>query len=224
MLDVLIYFIMAAVVCTMLYMVLGKQVGEPPETPLSGENGPSLVTEPDAPQERSSKHFVGPGGDGLADIARADKTFDPDMFLDNAKAAYAMILEAYADSDKETLQMLLGADMNAAYVAAIDAREARGVTQTTDLARIISAQFVSASQKGKTAMIAVEYEAEIASALTNAEGEVVEGDLDRLARADEVWTYTRNLSSENPNWELISVEEAGDDTLGSAPDFKAGDS
>ncbi len=221
MLEVIIYFVMAAVVCAMLYMVLGKQVGEPPETPL-GFPEPGAPKEQAEPRnERRSKHYDGDAGDGLSAIANADNGFDPDMFIDNAKAAYGMILEAYADGDKETLEMLLAADMNEAYVAAIEAREVRGVTQTTDLARIISANYIDASADGKTASITVEYDAEIASAIINSEGETVEGDLDRLARVSELWTYNRNLGSKNPNWLLVSVEEAGEDTLGSAPDFKS---
>jgi predicted lipid-binding transport protein (Tim44 family) len=61
----------------------------------------------------------------------------------------------------------------------------------------------------------------VTSALLNEKGEVVEGDLDMLNSVQEVFTFERVLGSDNPNWVLIGVEEAGEDTLGSAPDFKA---
>lgn len=217
--EVIIYFIMAAVVCTVLYMVLGKQVGQPPETPLMGAEPKARDVASEIKEARRSRHFDGPAGEGLSAIAQVDSSFDPDTFLDNAKAAYSMILEGYAEGDKETLEMLLAPDMNAAYVVAIDERDARGVTQTTDLARIIRADFISAEQAGKTASVTVEYEAEIASAIVNAQGELVDGDPDRLARVTELWTYSRDAGNKSQNWTLISVEEAGEDTFGSAPDF-----
>ena len=221
MLDVIIYFVMAAIVCTMLYMVLGKQVGEPPETPMTGTEPQPRDIEQEMRDVRRSRHFEGDAGEGLRAIAGADDGFDPDEFIDNAKAAYAMILDAYAEGDKETLEMLLAPDMYAAYVEAIDGRDAQGLSQTTDLARIIRADYVSADLSGKTASITVEYEAEIASALTDKDGTVVQGDLDRLAKVTELWSYSRTAGGATPNWLLTGVEEAGEDTLGSAPDFKS---
>ena len=224
MLEIIIYFVMAAVVCTMLYMVLGKQVGEPPETPLTGPEPDKRDIEQEMRDIRRSRHFDGDAGEGLTAIANADAGFDPDEFIDNAKAAYSMILEAYAEGDKETLEMLLAPDMYAAYVEAIDGRDAQGLSQTTDLARIISANFIAADLTGKTANITVEYQADIASALTDADGKVAQGDLDRLAKVTELWSYSRTSGSATPNWLLTGVEEAGEDTLGSAPDFKSDNS
>lgn len=220
--EILIYAVMAAVLCVMLFKVLGKQVGEPPETPLMGPDATPAEREEAPIEARRSRHFDGDAGEGLAAIANADPTFDPDTFIDGAKTAYGMILEGYADGDKETLAMLLSPEMNEAYVAAIDDRDARRVTQTTDLARLIRADFISASQDGKTSSVTVEYEAEIAAAILNAEGDVIEGDPDRLARVTELWSYTREAGNMSANWALISVEESGEDTLGSAPDFTPG--
>ncbi|MEE9346845.1 MAG: Tim44/TimA family putative adaptor protein [Robiginitomaculum sp.] len=220
MLELIIFFIIAASVVTMLYMVLGKQVGEAPETPFVDEifgttSGPNET----APQERRSRHYSGDGGEGLALINAGDDSFNPDEFIDGAKAAYAMILEAYADGDLETLEALLSDEMFAAYKEAIEARAAQGLTQTTDLARLLRADFVSASSADGLGEISVEYEAEIASAMTNEQGEVVDGDLDTLSRVTEIWAYERRLRSATPDWKLISVTEAGEDTFGSAPDF-----
>ena len=91
MLEVVIYFVMAAVVCTMLYMVLGKQVGRPPEELMSAPEPQAGDTVQDMREVRRSRHFEGDAGEGLKAIAQADAGFDPDGFLDSAKAAYSMI-------------------------------------------------------------------------------------------------------------------------------------
>lgn len=224
MLEVIIYFVIAAVVVTMLYMVLGKQVGEAPDAGINDPMFKDPRTSKDAPKALPpSKHFTGPAGDGLQEIASADASFDPEGFLDGAKSAYNIILEAYADGDLETLETLLSAPMYEAYAASIAEREEKGLTQTTDLARLLRSNFTSAGRNGKTGYISVEYEADIAAALMDASGDVVEGDIDTLSRVTEVWTYERTLGSKNPDWHLISVEEAGEDTPGSAPDFTPDD-
>jgi predicted lipid-binding transport protein (Tim44 family) len=109
--------------------------------------------------------------------------------------------------------------MHGAYAEAIAAREASALTQTTDLARLIRADFIAASRDDATGRISVEYEADIAAAMMDKEGAVVDGDLDTLARVTEIWAYERRLRSPEPDWKLISVTEAGEDTFGSAPDF-----
>ena len=76
-----------------------------------------------------------------------------------------MILEAYADGDKETLGGLLSQDVAQSYFDAIDDRIKKELSQTTDLARLISAEIVDAERKGKTGKISVSYLAELATAL-----------------------------------------------------------
>lgn len=222
-LEVLIYFVIAAAVVAMLYLVLGKQVGEAPQTDtgeiISLRSGESDVRE----NVMRSRHFAGPAGTGLSEIEAAEASFVPDTFLEGAKAAYSLILESYADGDVDTLRSLLSEPMYEAYEAAIKEREAQNLTQTTDMARLISTKFSAASLEGKTASISLVYEAEIAAALLNEAGDVVQGDSDTLAHVKETWTFARTIKSNTPEWLLVSVEEAGEDTLGSALDFKPSD-
>ena len=108
---------------------------------------------------------------------------------------------------------LLNDEVKETYFSAIDAREAKGLTQTTDMARLISAEIIDAGRSGKTGSISVLYVAELATALSDKNGEIVEGDLDILSRTEEVWRYERTLGSKNPNWILSAVEphDGGDD-------------
>ena len=219
--DLIIWGVVAAVIVFALYAVLGKDVGESPDkTFLNDQFGkPKAAAKPEAVAD-DAPAFTGPAAAGLSKISMADPQFREKDFLDGAKAAYAMILEAYADGDMETLEPLLSEDMFAAYSRAVNQRAGSGLTQTTDMARLISAKIIAADRDGKTGTLSVEYHAEVTSALLNEKGEVVEGDLDMLNSVHEVFTFERVLGSDNPNWVLIGVEEAGEDTLGSAPDFK----
>lgn len=222
--ELIIYAAIACVVCFMLYIVLGKDSGGPTDPPSFLSVKPSGTAAESGVQPKEyiaplDPEFSGPAGTGLTAIAQADREFSPKEFLEGAKGAYAMILEGYAEGDKDTLGSLLAAPVLEAYCAAIDAREAKGLTQTTDLARLISSKIIAADKSGKIASISVEFDAELASALTDAEGAVVEGDLDLLSRVTEVWTFERAFVSSDPNWLLVSVAEAGEDTFGSAPDF-----
>jgi len=215
--EIILYAVLALIVGAMLYSVLGKNVGQGPDTanPIKEVQASPNDFTPEMPEPA----FTGLGAEGLTAIRDADPQFTSAGFLDGAKMAYGMILEAYADGDKDALSDLLSADVKESYYAAIDERAAKNLTQTTDLARLISAEIVEASRSGKTGMIKVSYLAELATALVDKNGEVVSGDLEVLSRVREIWTYERTLKSKNPNWVLASVEPH--DTLegdSSAPD------
>lgn len=216
--QIILYAILTIIVGGLLYSVLGKNVGEgsdqksprkpghksgDPKDLLDSFIGNAKEGDKPAPQKPS---FIGPAAEGLGEIAAGDSAFSLPQFLDGAKGAYGMILEAFAESDKDTLAALLTDEVKDRYFAAIDDLAEKGLTQQTDLARLIDAEVVSAEKNGKTGIIRVAYFAELATALKDKDGNVVEGDLDMLSRVREIWSFERNLKDKNPNWKLSGVE------------------
>lgn len=227
--EVILYAIVATIVCAILYSVLGKSVGQGPE---SGFDPSSLFkSQPETPNSAVSADGVEfEKMPELQAIARADSSFTVKYFVDGAKAAYSLILEGFASGDKDELKSLLTPAVYKVYAAAIKSREADGLIQVTDLGRLISAEIVSAKITGKTGFISVKFEAELASALLDGQGEPVQGDPDLLSHITEIWTFERQLDSNEPNWLLSDVAPSEGDTLEadptpdtSAPDKKASD-
>ena len=213
--EVILYAAIATVVCVMLYTVLGKSVGQGPEAGFDAEKAinelranKNKVVQLDTPME---------GPTGLQAIAVMDSNFSPAYFMDGAKAAYSMILEAFAAGDKEQLESLLTPAVYKVYEEAIVAREADNLTQVTDLGRLRKASIKEAVLEGKLARIEVLYEAELTSALMDAEGNVIQGDPDVLSSISEVWTFERNLKSSDINWRLSDVAPNEGDTLEADP-------
>jgi predicted lipid-binding transport protein (Tim44 family) len=56
---------------------------------------------------------------GLDAISREDKSFDPQHFITGARAAYEMIVTAYAEGDRRTLKNLLSREVYEGFEAAI---------------------------------------------------------------------------------------------------------
>lgn len=210
--QVILYAAIATIVCVMLYTVLGKSVGQGPEADLDlfkGKKTPELSLVPSADD--------GLPKTGLDAIAQADSNFSPASFMDGAKAAYSMILEAFASGDRDGLKSLLTKDVYTVYAQAIDAREADNLTQVTDLGRLRRASIQESDLNGKIAKISVLYEAELTSALMNADGDVVQGDPDILSSISEIWTFERNLKASDPNWRLSDVAPSEGDDLEADP-------
>ena len=213
--EVILYAAIATIICVMLYTVLGKSVGQGPESGIDAEKAIKNY------QNKDNKvvQLNTPAGPptGLEAIAAADTNFSPAYFMDGAKAAYSMILEAFAAGDKEQLESLLTPDVYETYLGAIKTREAEGLTQVTDLGRLRKAMIKDAVLEGKMARIEVLYESELTSALMDKEGNVVQGDPDILSSVSEVWTFERNVKSSDMNWRLSDVAPSEGDALEADP-------
>jgi len=145
---------------------------------------------------------------GVRAIIAADRRFDLAQFLAGSKAAYRMILEAFWRADKEELNQLCDADVYEGFASAIDARIAAGETVDARLIRIDEARIIAASLDGSIARITVRFLADIASITRDAEGTVIAGTLDDAIEARDVWTFRRDLTSNDPDWMLDETDEA----------------
>ncbi len=144
---------------------------------------------------------------GVRAIAAADPGFDLLGFLEGAKGAYGMILEAFWKGDKDTLRELTDDDVYESFAQAIEAREEAGETLDNRLIRIEDATVRSAELDGSTARIAVLFVADIAAVTRDADGTVVAGSLDDAIESRDVWTFRRNVGAADPNWVLDETDE-----------------
>ena len=182
-----------------LYITLGQDEG-PPEGRNRTPSGPVPV--PNATQPPQSEmadvlplrpNFTGPAADGLEQIHAEDESFDPILFLQGARAAYKLIVDAFSQGDLATLKPLLDTDVYDAWSQAIKARDESGA-QAPTLLRIREAEITEASlDSSDIARIGVEFQAEL-------------GDGETTFRASELWTFMRAVKSNDPNWILDDVD------------------
>ena len=132
-----------------------------------------------------------------------DASFDVGHFLDGARRAYEMIVTAFAERDRETLESLLAPNVLAGFEKVMAEREAAGETETVEFLQPPRGDLETIVVDGDVAKIKVRFLAEHRVRAKTAEGDSVE---DR--RTAEVWTFQRNLSDRDPNWILVRVDAA----------------
>ena len=134
--------------------------------------------------------------------------FNKEDFCARAKVAFAMILEAFANKDLETLKMLTGKNLFAKFKEIIAERDAQGITAETDLIRISQMRIIDAgvSTKG-IARVVVRFVSEQINLIKSKAGEVIEGDENFVQEITDVWTFERNLNNLSPVWFLVSTKK-----------------
>lgn len=145
---------------------------------------------------------------GLLDIARADASFNPTTFLTGARAAYEMIVVAFANGDRKALRPLLARDVFDGFVGAIGEREQRGETVETKFVGINQADIVEAECRSKTAQVTVKFVSQLITAIRDRAGNVIEGDPRKVSELTDIWTFARDTSSRDPNWKLVATQAA----------------
>lgn len=215
-LQIVILAMIAAFLGLRLYSVLGRRAEHEEESvPNRFDAGDSASAHSLAPAQRPVQPFRPAALEGapmavergVQAIAAADRTFDITAFLDGAKAAYGMILEAFWSGDRATLRELTDADVYAGFDAAITAREQAGETLDNRLVRIEDAKIDLAEMIGKTARIRVAFNADIAAVTRDKDGNVVAGSLDDAIEAHDLWTFRRDVSDSSPHWLLDETDE-----------------
>ncbi len=143
---------------------------------------------------------------GLEEVMARDDTFDPNEFVSGARAAYEMIVTAFADGDKQTLESLLADDVYDNFAAAIDARTEAGETMQSSFVGIEKAALTGAEMVRDEAHVTMTFVSQIISATLDSDGEIVDGDLNEVAEVNDVWTFARSVTSRDPNWKLVATD------------------
>ena len=198
-----------------LYSVLGERSGHEQQPILKPADQdarveprpaqPSVV--PPTVQDGGDLAYLPTAGPGVRAIFAADPSFDVARFLEGAKAAYRMLLEAFWNGDLDTLRGHVDNHVFETFSGAVEQRQKDGLKLDNRLVAIEQALIAEAQIDKSVAVLTVRFEADIAAVTRNAAGEVVAGSLSDAVQTRDLWTFRRDLSSRDPNWLLIETDE-----------------
>ena len=198
-----------------LYSVLGERTGHE-QQPILKPADPEAVVEPRVNRPAAVQPSVSDGADlaylptagpGVRALLAADPSFDVARFLEGAKSAYRMVLEAYWKGDAAGLRPYVDDHVYETFSSAIEQREKDGLVLDNRLVNIEQVLITAASAERDVAMVTVRFEADIAAVTRNSEGEVVAGSLSDAVQTRDLWTFRRAIGSRDPNWALIETDE-----------------
>ena len=208
-LDIVLIAMLAGFVLFRLYTVLGRRTGHerPPQEDyrIGPQRAEDTVGAAPKLTHASAERPSDPVASGLFDIGLADRGFDKEHFLKGARAAYEMILTAFANNDRTTLKPLLSDEVFGAFDSVMRRREQSGDKATMTLVGFTEVKIIAAALKGSTAEITLAYSARLIAATTNSQGTVIDGDDKSVRDVTDVWTFIRDSRARDPNWTLVST-------------------
>lgn len=211
--DIIFFAMVAAFLVLRLRSVLGRRTGNerpPREWGASPASSDNVIDIASARKPAAEPLPEGPVGAGVSVIRDADPSFTIEDFLSGARAAFAMIVEAFAAGDKRTLQPLLSEDVYHGFAQAIDARVAAAETLETELISVRSADLVDARMEGSVAHLTVRFRSDQVNLTKDSEGRIVDGDPNQVTDVTDEWTFARDTGSRDPNWRLVATRSPED--------------
>lgn len=211
---IVLFAMVAGFLALRLYAVLGKRTGheqaplKPAEERIAVPPLPRTIDVTPEARDIAPRAIEAGAETGLRAVVSADPSFDVAQFIDGAKSAYKMILEAYWKGDEETLNWLVDDEVRAEFAGAIAARKEAGQVLDNRLVAIERALITEASVEGKVARIAVRFDADIAAITRDLDGNVTAGTMTDAVETHDIWTFAKTLKSGDPNWKLIETDEA----------------
>lgn len=223
--EIILIALVAVFLVLRLRSVLGRRTGNerppaqdpftppPAATPEARRDNGNVVqlprpSEPPPPPPRSAGQVrIAPAAaSGIEAIRNADRGFDAQGFAGGARAAFEMIVGAFAKGDLTTLRPLLDDATYASFETAVRDRQAQQRVLETSLIGFDSTEMVRAELRGSMAHVTMRFVTEQINVTRGADGMIVEGNPNTVERVTDVWTFARDTRSDNPNWLLVGTD------------------
>jgi predicted lipid-binding transport protein (Tim44 family) len=196
-----------------LRSVLGTREGfERPPEPLPGAEPQSRrsfdVIEGGADDDITDHVSAGsPQAKALAEMKRIEPDFHVGDFLQGARGAYEMILMGFEQGNMDDLVPFLSRDVFESFDEVVQLREREGLKVEANFVGVREVELADAAfdRERSEAEITVRFVGELTSVVRDREGKVVEGDPNTIKRQRDVWTFAREMGSDNPNWKLVAT-------------------
>ncbi len=215
--DIILFAMIAAFLVYRLGSVLGKRTGHEQQgrepfgriagKELSVETGnDNVVAIPARETPAQEEEPDTPLGAALTQIKLADSSFTRKHFLEGSRAAFEMVITAFALGDMKTLRSLLSQEVYDNFADAIRSREHANQTRETTLVGIDVAEIVEAKFEDKRyAFVTVKYISQQVNATRDEAHNVVDGDPNAIEKVTDIWTFHRDTRSSDPNWKLVAT-------------------
>ena len=138
-----------------------------------------------------------------------NQTFDDSAkqeFLNGAKTAYETIVTSFAKGDKNVLKPLLNKEIYKNFSDEIDNRKKENIKSELTFVGVKSAKIKNFEKKDNIYTFTVDFVSEIITCKKDKNNKVIEGNPDIIKIVNDIWKFSKNMWSNNPNWYLVETQ------------------
>ena len=138
------------------------------------------------------------------------ENFDKDAqeeFIKGAKIAYETIITDFSDNDNllTVSKPLLSKKIFDQFNQALKERNKKGFFAEITFIGINSAIIKEHKQFDQILNVTVEFIGEVITCVKDKEKKIISGDPEKIKKIYDTWVFSRDLRSDNPNWQLVET-------------------
>ena len=128
-------------------------------------------------------------------------------FIKGAQIAYETIITDFSDNDNKitTSKPLLGKKIYDQFNQALKERNDRGHHAEITFIGIDSAKIKEHEKSGNILNVTVEFIAEVITCIKDKNKKIISGDPEKIKKIYDTWVFSRDMTSQNPNWQLVNI-------------------
>ena len=129
------------------------------------------------------------------------------QFLKGAKIAYETIITDFSDNDNKIVasKPLLSKKIHNQFEEALKERSKRGHHAEITFIGINSAKIKEFKKIDKILNVTVDFIGEVITCIKDKDKKVASGDPEKVKKIYDTWIFSRDTSSNNPNWQLVDT-------------------
>ena len=191
-LDIILLAIIAGFIILRLRGILGRRTGH--EKKDFGDLFGKKVTQSGSEKKTANLNL------GKLDNAAKEQ------FIKGAKKAYEMIITSFAEGDKKALKPLLNKKIFQNFSDEIDNRKKENLKSELTFVGVKYAEIKNFEKKDNNYTFTVNFVSEIITCKKDKNNNVIEGSPDIIKTVKDVWKFSKNMWSSNPNWYLVETQ------------------
>jgi len=141
---------------------------------------------------------------------RQNENFDENAqseFLKGANIAYETIITDFSDEDNKLTNSkpLLSKKIYDQFNKALKERSERGHFAEITFIGVNSASIKRHEIKDHILNVTVDFVGEVITCIKNKDQKIISGHPEKIKKIYDTWIFSRNIKSNNPNWQLVDI-------------------
>tara|TARA_B100000287_G_scaffold73962_1_gene65686 strand:+ start:1297 stop:1893 length:597 start_codon:yes stop_codon:yes gene_type:complete len=128
-------------------------------------------------------------------------------FLKGAKIAYETIITDFSDDDNKLVKSkpLLSQKIQEQFNQALKERSNKGHFAEITFIGVNSADIKEHKKTNNLLQVTVDFVGEVITCIRDKDKKIISGDPEKIKKIYDTWVFSRDMRSNNPNWQLVDI-------------------
>ncbi|MBT4989684.1 MAG: Tim44/TimA family putative adaptor protein [Rickettsiales bacterium] len=217
--DIIIFALIAIYILIKLYNVIGSddlqsggidnsKVKEASVINLSKDSGYSVVKEKkeDKVEKKCLEELPKDILAKIKEVKTKDKTFSVVNFLNNSEKAFELIINAFADYDTKSINLLTDEDAKTNFTSSMDEQKKLSYNINIDIISFLEKSITDISIKNNICHISILFITEQIFYIADKDNKIIKGDRTKIEKIEDKWVFRKSLKAANPIWHVVETQ------------------